>query len=136
MNTNMTPELFYLTLASVLTACQWMPYIINQVTVRGLVRAMGNPHPDDKPLSIWADRARRAHSNSIENLIPFGLLVLVAHLIDANNDTTALAALIFFVARCIHYFVFILGVPYARTLMFVTSWLATMTFAVAVFKVV
>ena len=130
----MTTELYYLTLASVLTACQWVPYIFNQVYVRGLIGAMRNPEPGDKPLSVWATRAKKAHSNSIENLAPFGLLVFISHITGANNETTALAAVVYFLSRCVHYIVFVMGIPFIRTVMFVTSWFATMTFALTILQ--
>ena len=124
----MTTELYYLTLACLLTAIQWAPHIFNQVIVRGLRRAMGNPQPDDVPLLPWAQRSKSAHSNSIENLVPFGLLVLVAHLAGVNSDATATAAAVYFVSRLAHYFAFVIGVPYIRTVIFIIGWSAILVF--------
>ena len=36
----------------------------------------------------WTARVRRAHSNMIENLAPFAILVLVAHVTGLANETT------------------------------------------------
>ena len=90
-----TPELTYLSWVTVFTALMWMPYILNTIVVRGLINAVGysdNP----KPLAPWAARMKQAHSNAIENLVVFGLLIFVAQAAGANNETTALASAIYF----------------------------------------
>ena len=96
-----TPELNYLTWVTVFTALMWMPYILNTIVVRGLINAVGysdNP----KPLAPWAARMKQAHSNAIENLLVFGLLVFVAETAGVNNETTALACAVYFYARIVH----------------------------------
>ena len=90
-----TPELTYLSWVTVFTALMWMPYILNTIVVRGLINAVGysdNP----KPLAPWAARMKQAHSNAIENLVVFGLLIFVAQAAVSNNETTALASAIYF----------------------------------------
>ena len=49
----MTVELKYLTLVTVFTALMWIPYILNMITVRGLIDAVGSPDIP-KPLASWA----------------------------------------------------------------------------------
>ncbi|WP_428261358.1 MAPEG family protein [Haliangium sp.] len=66
----------------------------------------------------WAERAQRAHANFTENLAPFAILVVVAHLIGVHNDLTALGARMFFWARVGHIVVYTVGIPYLRTLVF------------------
>jgi hypothetical protein len=79
-------------------------------------------YPESPPvLPRWAERAKRAHVNMAENLAPFAALVLVAHLTQSANSTTALGAAIFFWARLVHAIVFIAGVPWVRTLAFTVS---------------
>jgi ketosteroid isomerase-like protein len=73
-----TTELGYLAWAAAFTGLMWMPYILNLIAVRGLIAAVGYP-VDPKPLAPWAARMKQAHANAIENLVVFGLLVLVAH---------------------------------------------------------
>ena len=74
----------------------------------------------DTPLEIpaWAARAKRAHANLVENLAPFVILVLVAHVAGKANATTALGATIFFWARIAHFVIYTVGIPYVRTLVF------------------
>ncbi len=69
----------------------------------------------------WSNRAARAHANLVENIAPFAILVLVAHVSGKANATTALGATIFFWARVAHAAVYIAGVPYVRTAAFAAS---------------
>lgn len=47
-------------------------------------------------LGFWVSRAKKAHYNAIENLIPFAALVIVAHLAGAANEATTAAAIAYF----------------------------------------
>jgi uncharacterized MAPEG superfamily protein len=77
----------------------------------------------DEPMRFpgWAERAGRAHTNAVENLAPFAILVLVAHLSGQANDVTALAARAFFWLRLAHSVVYIAGITRVRTLIFMAS---------------
>jgi uncharacterized MAPEG superfamily protein len=99
----------------------WMPYIINMILVRGLVDAVGYPD-DPKPMSDWAIRMKSAHSNAVENLVVFAALVLVAEASGTTNEATALASVIFFWARLVHFASYAFKVPWVRTLAFVTGF--------------
>jgi uncharacterized MAPEG superfamily protein len=70
----------------------------------------------------WVGRARRAHTNMVENLAPFACLVLAAHVSGRANETTALGAQIFFIARVAHAAIYMIGIPYARTAAFGLSF--------------
>jgi len=72
----MTDPLYWLTLTIAMTALFWVVYSLNSIAVRGLTSALANPSPDQKPLAAWAQRAKAAHYNAIENLVIFGLLIL------------------------------------------------------------
>jgi uncharacterized MAPEG superfamily protein len=63
----------------------------------------------------WAGRAQRAHRNMLENLVLFGLLVLVANATGKANATTALGAELFFWARIAYAVIYLAGIPWART---------------------
>ena len=69
----------------------------------------------------WAGRAERAASNMIQNLVLFAPLVLVAHVTGRTNATTALGAELFFFARLAYAFVYAIGIPYLRTLVWLVS---------------
>lgn len=119
----MTAELTSLTWVVALTAMMWIPYVLNTVMVRGLVDAVGYPE-DPKPLAAWAQRMKAAHYNSVENLVLFAALVLVAHVAGISNETTVLVCKLYFWARVVHFLVYTLGIPWLRTLSFLAGWVA------------
>ena len=126
-----TPELTYLTWVTVFTALMWMPYILNTIVVRGLINAVGYSE-NPRPLAPWAARMKQAHSNAIENLVVFGLLIFVAQAAGANNETTALASAIYFYARIVHFVTYSLGVPWVRTLAFAVGFMCQISLALQI----
>jgi len=116
----MTTDLSMLVWSAVLCIVLFVPYILARFMYWGIPDTVGYP---EKPpvLPRWAERAKRAHINMAENLAPFAALVLVAHVTQSANATTALGAAIFFWARLVHAIVFIAGVPWVRTLAFTVS---------------
>ncbi|HEX7926515.1 MAG TPA: MAPEG family protein, partial [bacterium] len=84
-------------------------------------------HP--KPLAAWAERAKKAHYNAVENLVVFGALVLVASASNKLDNATAMSAMVYFWARLAHYVVYTLGIPWLRTLTFTVGWLACLCIA-------
>lgn len=128
----MTAEIYWLTLTSLVTALMWAPYILNRIAVRGLIAATGNPSPDDKPHSGWAERAILAHKNAVENLVVFAAVVLAANAAGVSTETTAAAAMIYFYARVAHYAIYIAGVPFLRTLAFAAGMLCQVAIALSV----
>lgn len=132
----MTTEIYWLVLTTVVTAIFWVPYVLNRIAVRGLLRAIGNPQASDKPHSPWAERALLAHQNAIENLIIFASLILAAHAAGVSNSITEGAAALYFLARVGHYFVYVFGIPGARTLTFATGWLCQMAIGLTLLGVI
>ena len=120
----MTPDLFWLSLTALLTAALWIPYILGQVTTNGLLSSENYKDPTARPVPLWAQRANRAHLNAVEVFAPYAALVLVAHVGGLANDTTAYWAMFFFWARLAHAIVYMLGIPYIRTVIFVLGFVA------------
>jgi uncharacterized MAPEG superfamily protein len=118
----MTPELLYLTLSAGLCALLWIPYILARVQAQGMADAMGYPENLAAPTG-WAKRSERVHMNLIENLAPFAVLVIVAHILGVSTQLTVLGATLFFWGRVAHAIVYTLGIPYLRTVTFAVSWL-------------
>ena len=119
----MSIELEMLAWVSGLTALMWVPYILAHIGNVGFMPAL-TYQADGTPLPGWAERAKRAHYNAVENLAPFAALVIVAHLAEATNEATASAAIAYFWLRAAHYVVFTANIPFVRTLTFAGSWLA------------
>jgi uncharacterized MAPEG superfamily protein len=131
----MTPELYWLTATSLMTALMWVPYILNRIAVRGLVGALGNATPTSAPHAPWAERAMAAHRNAVENLVVFAPIVLVAHAAGISTGLTAMAAMLFFFARLVHFVVHTAGIPVVRTLSFAVGAFATIAIALVVLGV-
>ena len=119
----MTTDLEMLAWTAALTALMWLPYIGAHILNVGLVPAI-TYRADGTPLPDWAARAKKAHYNAIENLAPFAVLVIVAHLTKTANAATAAAAITYFWARLAHYFLYLANVPFGRTATFAIGWAA------------
>ena len=128
----MTTELTYLFLSAVLLAIAWIPHIIGQIMVSGLLTADDYANlREQSDFPAWVRRANRAHINLVEQFGAFAALVLMAHSLGVTSGTMALAAAVFFWARIAHFIVFIagIGVLMIRTVIFTVAWLAIMVFA-------
>ena len=119
----MSVELEMLVWVSTLTLLMWVPYVLSGIINDGLVAAL-KWQGDEKQRFLWAERAKRAHYNSIENLIPFAIIVIIAHLTNISNEATTSAATAYFWLRAIHYIFYTAGISFMRTLAFIGSWLA------------
>ena len=122
----MTPELTYLAWAALLTTVLWIPYIVGQVTTNGMLSPQDYKDPNPKTVPLWVQRANRVHINSVESLAPFAVLILIIHVTNQSNETTALLAAIFFWARLAHAVVYWMGLPYLRTLAFAVANITTL----------
>jgi uncharacterized MAPEG superfamily protein len=107
----------------------WVPYVVARMTTHGVMRAIGTPGPDYPVDAPWADRARRAHLNAIENLAVFAPLVLVASIIEISTRVTVLSAQIYVTARLAHYVIYVAGIPVVRTIAFLAGACATIAVA-------
>lgn len=125
MPDGLTPDLAYAAYAALLTTVLWVPYILGQVFANGMLSPQNYRDPTPRPVPLWAQRANRAHLNSVETLAPFVALVLIAHVSGAASSMTALWAAVFFWARVGHAVVYLLGIPYLRTLIFTAGFVAT-----------
>lgn len=129
----MSRELMWLTLTVILTGVLWIPYILDRVMVRGLMGSMANPSRNDKPQSAWAQRLYFAHTNAVENLVVFAILVMILDSLGHSTESTAIACAVYFWARLAHAVVYTLGIPVLRTLAFSVGFLAQVALVLAVF---
>lgn len=126
----LTAELRDLVLVVSATALMWIPYTLALIARSGLGAATGNR--DSVPaLPAWAERAKRAHGNAVENLVLFAPLLLAASLVIPGDPLVAIAAPLYLAARLVHYFVYVAGIPVVRTLAFFAGWGATVAVALA-----
>lgn len=120
----MTPDLRYLAFTALLTAALWIPYVVAQVSTNGPLRRPNYVDPTARPVPLWGRRADRAQLNAVEAFAPFAALVLVAHLAGKANGVTAFCAAAFFWLRLAHAVVYLLGIPYVRTVLFTLGFFA------------
>jgi len=114
----MTTDLWMLVWTAILCTFFYLTYGLGRMQLSGGVQwAFGNR---DTPIegAPWIERAIRAHHNLLENIAPFAILVLVAHVSGKANATTAIGATLFFWARVAHAATYIAGLIYWRTAAF------------------
>jgi uncharacterized MAPEG superfamily protein len=120
----MSTDLKYLAFTAILTAALWIPYIACQVMTNGWLEPPNYRDPAQRPVPLWGKRADRAYLNAVEAFAPFAALVIVAHLTGKANAMTAFWAVSFFWLRLAHAIVFLLAIPYIRTVLFTLGFIA------------
>ncbi|SHL98888.1 MAPEG family protein [Bradyrhizobium lablabi] len=130
----MSTDLKYLAFTAILTASLWIPYVVSQVATNGALKPPNYVDPTPRPLPAWGKRADRAYINAVENFAPFAALVIVAHLAGKANAATAFWTIAFFWLRLAHAVVYLLGIPYLRTLIFTLGYVAVVGMFVQLIK--
>ena len=113
-------ELQLLIWAAILTLIQMLIAVAGAQSQVSLPVLAGN-RDTMPPLTGWALRAQRAHVNMLESLVIFAVFVLVADATGRLNATTALGANLFFWGRVAYAVVYVMGVPWLRTLVWGVS---------------
>ncbi|MEA2847753.1 MAG: hypothetical protein QOG78_3034 [Rhodospirillaceae bacterium] len=116
----MSPDLYYLLMSAVLCFVQMLIAATGANTQVGLPALAGNREGLPEIVG-WGGRARRAHLNMLENLVLFSALVLIAAVAGKANATTAMGAMIFFWARLAYALIYLIGIPWLRTLAWFVS---------------
>jgi uncharacterized MAPEG superfamily protein len=130
----MTTDLTYLALTAILTAALWIPYVVCQVMTNGFLAPPNYVDPTARPVPLWGKRADRAYLNAVESFAPFAALVLVAHVAGKADAMTAFWSMCFFWLRLAHAVVYLLAIPYLRTLIFTLGFVAIAGLFVEVIK--
>jgi uncharacterized MAPEG superfamily protein len=120
----MSTDLKYLAFTAILTASLWIPYVVAQVTTNGALKPQNYLDPTQRQLPLWGKRADRTYINAVETFAPFAALVIAVHLAGKANAMTAFWATCFFWLRLVHAVVYLLGIPYVRTLIFTLGYVA------------
>ena len=89
---------------------------------RGLKWNSGNRDGEPRALTGAAARAVRASSNFLETFPFFAAAVLAVVLAKANTPHTAMGAEIYFWGRLAYLPVYIVGIPYLRTLVWALAF--------------
>lgn len=126
-------DLHYLALSAVLT---WLMLVVASLlrsrswTPAGMQVAFGNRENVSEPTPL-AGRADRAARNMLEGLLLFTALVAAVRL--GGKAAPAGAAALFFWARVAYYGVYLAGIRYLRTAVWVASIVALGQIATAAF---
>jgi uncharacterized MAPEG superfamily protein len=116
----MKPELVWLLWAVALTFAQMLLAVSGATLQVGLPALAGN-REGLPAFTGWAGRANRAHHNMLESLVLFAALVLIAVESGKTNSTTLLGAQLFVWARLAYAVVYVAGIPWLRTLVWLVS---------------
>lgn len=88
---------------------------------RGIFWNAGNRDGEAKPLNKYAARADRASKNFLETFVFFAAATLAVVLANETSAQTVLAAQIYFWARVAYLPVYVVGIPYLRTAIWIVS---------------
>lgn len=116
----MKPELMLLAWAVALTVAQMLVAATGAASQYGVMTLFGN-REGLPALTGWAGRAYRAHHNMLENLVLFAALALVSVVSQKTNGTTLLGAQIFLWARLAYALIYVAGIPFLRTAVWLVS---------------
>lgn len=123
----MTTELTYLTLTALMAACLWIPFIVGSSISPAKSLDFSRPlDPSVHP--AWVHRAYRAHLNLLEQMMPFAVIVLVAHVLGVSTPVTVWASIAFFWFRIAHAVGMITGAAVfpVRPIIFTASWVCVL----------
>ncbi len=116
-----------MTALSLLAWTCFLAFVQMVVAASGATLSVGLPtlagNRDDMPaIGGWAGRARRAHANMLESLVLFVALVLIAQALNKGADSmVVLGAQLFFWGRLAYAIIYVIGIPWVRTLVWAVS---------------
>jgi uncharacterized MAPEG superfamily protein len=130
----MSPDLKYLAFTALLTGSLWIPYIVAQTAANGVLRPANYVDPTPRAVPPWGKRADRVHLNAVETFAPFAALVILIHVTGKENGMTAFWAISFFWLRVAHAIVYLLAIPYVRTIVFTLGYVCVVGLFVELMK--
>ncbi len=115
-----------------MVACVIAPGMVQlMVTASALRRVHGvawansaRDMPSGKSDTPMLGRLQRAQSNLMETLPFFVGLALIIHIAEVGTPLTASAAIVFAVARLVHFPLYAFGVPWLRGIVWTVSFVA------------
>ena len=129
-------SLEWLAAAALMTALFWVPYVLERMVSLGIFGAIKTVEPEDElKQALWAQRAKRAHYNAVENLAVFATLVLVAQAMGkAEGGSVLMASQLYFWARLVHFPSLTFGLPGVRTLAYLAGFAAQIIVGIEIFS--
>jgi uncharacterized MAPEG superfamily protein len=130
MDHSISTELRYLIYCGILMLVLWFPYILAEIKVTGMFKALG--YPDERSLPKWGLRLKRAHYNLVENIVPFAIAVSAGEWLNVHTATTATCATVFFWARVLHPITQVTRIWGTRSFTFAAGSIATLVYLLEV----
>lgn len=123
----MTTDYICLAIIGVFSILAFLPASLGKVSVLGMGWAGSNrDRPITKELPLWASRAERAHNNLKDNLPAFIIAVLLLGITNHLSHATAIACVVYVIARFAHFAVYMGGLAMPRSLAFFVGVLANL----------
>lgn len=111
-----------LIVASVVLLLLYLVVQVRSVTrERGSAWNTGARDEGSQPIGVFAGRADRAFRNYLETFPAFGLLALLLIVLQRADGIGVAGALLWLAARVIYLPLYLAGVPYLRTLVWIAS---------------
>ncbi len=129
----MSPEIKYLAWSTALGLVYVLVAASLGTMQRGLNWNVGNRDGETRPLTGAAARSHRASWNFLETFAFFAAAVLAVVLTKANSAHTAQGAMLYFWARAVYLPVYVIGIPYLRTLVWAVSFVGLLEVLLALF---
>jgi uncharacterized MAPEG superfamily protein len=126
MQHELSTELRYLIYTAILMLVLWIPYILAELKMTGIGKALS--YPDERSLPEWGQRLKQAHYNLVENIGPFAVAVLAGELLGIHTALTAACAMIFFWARVAHPITQVVRIWGTRTAAFAVGLVASLVY--------
>ncbi|HVC38037.1 MAG TPA: MAPEG family protein [Gammaproteobacteria bacterium] len=115
----MSYEMTILALLTLFYMFSWLPVLLAKYQAYGGRWLLSNRSTEGlPPLPELGQRAVRAHENLKESYPAFAVAILLLAFSGGFTQYTAMAALVFLLARLVHMPAYIIGIPWLRT----SSW--------------
>jgi len=121
----MTIELKILVWSAALAIAQMLIAFLAAIKQIGFVPLIGN-RENIPSLDGWAGRAQRAYRNMLDSLLFFAVLILAAQLSGRQSAAIAFGAQLFFWARLSYAPIYMIGIPWLRTIVWGVSFVGLM----------
>lgn len=132
MDHSLSTELRYLIFSGFLMLVLWVPYILAELRMTGVFKALS--YPDERLLPKWGERLKYAHYNLVENIAPFAIAVFAGELLNVHTPVTAACAMVFFWARLLHPVAQVTRVWGTRTVTFAAGVTATAIYLLEILR--
>ncbi|ACB94154.1 MAPEG family protein [Beijerinckia indica] len=128
----MNNELTFLTWTLVLALVQVIAHGVARTKETGAKFNVSARDTTPPPYGIIAGRLYRAQTNLFETLPLFAAAVLIAHVAGRESALTAWGALLYFWGRLIYVPLYVMGIPVARTLVWMAATIGLILIFVAI----